>query len=161
MDIFYLYCQLVSEWVPGHVGTCGNAIVDLAAKCALKNTVSKRLAVPYSDHTVLTKSLWQMEWDRYPDNKLHKIQPKMDDSLPSCACSRLEENLFCHLYIGHTFLTCFCLLKGDVFIPCNVLLLNIFLPKVWIDWNTKVVCLMCVLESCCSVSVLWATLFSF
>ena len=69
----------------------GNTIDDQAAKRALENTVRKRLAVPYSDFKVLTnlytKSLWQMEWDRYPDIKLHKLQPKVDDSLPSHAWS--------------------------------------------------------------------------
>ena len=91
MDIFKkqtnLYCQLISDskgivfaWIPGHVCARGNIIVDLATKRSLENTVSKRLSVPYSGFKVLTnvytQSLWQMEWDRYPENMLHKTQPK-------------------------------------------------------------------------------------
>ena len=49
--------------------------VGLEAKIALKNPKSKRLLVPYSDTKMLTsvytKSLYQTEWDIYPD-KLHR-----------------------------------------------------------------------------------------
>ena len=54
-------------------------VVDLAAKHALEKSTNRRIAVPYSDFKVLTnmyvKKLWQTEWERYPGNKLYKIQP--------------------------------------------------------------------------------------
>ena len=65
----------------------GETVVDLAAKHALEKPVNKRLAVPYSDFKVLTnmyaKKLWQTEFERYPENKLYKIQPKVDDPIQS------------------------------------------------------------------------------
>ena len=85
----------------------GNSVVDLAAKRALEKPVSKRLADPYTDFKVLTnmctKKLWQTEWERHPENKLYKIQPRVDDPIPShggCCC---EESVLCCLHIGHTF----------------------------------------------------------
>ena len=93
MDLFNLYFKLICDnkyivfaWVPGHVGIQRNSVVDLAAKRALVKPVNKRLAVPYSDFKVLTnmytEKLWQMEWERYPENMLFKIQPKVDDPIP-------------------------------------------------------------------------------
>ena len=89
---------------------------------------SSRMAVPYSDFKVLTdmytKKLWQMEWERYPENKLNKIQPKVDDPIPSHGRCHLEESVFFWLHIGHTYLTHFYLLKGEeqpVCIPCHQL----------------------------------------
>ena len=79
--------DIVFAWVPGHVGIQGNNVVDLAAKHALEKSINRRMAVPYSDFKVLTnvyvKKLWQTEWERYPENKLYKIQPKVDDPIPS------------------------------------------------------------------------------
>ena len=68
----------------------GISVVDLAAKRALDKPVNKRLAVPYSDFKVLT-SLWQTE--RYPENKLNKIQPKVEDPIPSHGRCRREESV--------------------------------------------------------------------
>ena len=114
VDLFNLYFKLcdnkdiVFAWVPGHVGIRGNNVVDLAAKHALEKSISRRVAVPYSDFKVLTnvyvKKLWQMEWERYPENKLYKIQPKVDDPIPSHGRNRREETILCRLHIGHTFL---------------------------------------------------------
>ena len=80
----------------------------------------------YSDFKVLTnmyvKKLWQTEWERYPGNKLYKIQPKVDDPIPSHGRCRREETVLCRQHIGHTFLTHFYLLKGEeppVCIPCD------------------------------------------
>ena len=56
------------------------------------------MADPYSDFKVLTnvyvKKLWQTEWERYPENKLYKIQPKMDDPIPSHGRCRREEQYY-------------------------------------------------------------------
>ena len=132
VDLFNLYFKLcdnkdiVFAWVPGHVGIRGNNVVDLAAKHALEKSINRRMAVPYSDCKVLTnvyvKKLWQTEWESYPENKLYKIQPKVDDPIPSHGRCRREETVLCRLHIGHTFLTHFYLLKGEeppVCIPCD------------------------------------------
>ena len=132
VDLFNLYFKLcdnkdiVFAWVPGHVGIRGNNVVDLAAKHALEKSINRRMAVPYSDLKVLTnvyvKKLWQTEWESYPENKLYKIQPKVDDPIPSHDRCRREETVLCRLHIGHTFLTHFYLLKGEeppVCIPCD------------------------------------------
>ena len=87
MDLFNLYFKLcdnkdiIFAWIPGHVGIQGNNVVDLAAKHALEKSISRRMAVPYSDFKVLTnvyvKKLWQTEWERYPENKLNiRFNPK-------------------------------------------------------------------------------------
>ena len=113
VDLFNLYIKLICDskdivfaWVPGHVGIRENSVADLAAKHALEKPVNKRMAVPYCDFKVLTnmytKKLWQTEWEKYPENKLFKIQPKMDDPIPShCRC-HCEETVLCRLHIGHT-----------------------------------------------------------
>ena len=132
VDLFNLYFKLcdnkdiVFAWVPGHVGIRGNNVVDLAAKHGLEKSTNRRMAVPYSDFKVLTnvyvKKLWQTEWERYPENKLYKIQPKLDDPIPSHGRCRCEETVLYRLHVGHTFLTHFYLLKGEeppVCIPCD------------------------------------------
>ena len=49
--------------------------------------MNKGMAVPYSDFKLLTnmytKKLWQTEWESYSESKLFKIQPKVDDPIPS------------------------------------------------------------------------------
>ena len=132
VDIFNFYFKLcdnkdiVFAWVPGHVGIRGNNVVDLAAKHALEKSINRRMAVPYSDFKMLTnvyvKELWQTEWERYPENKLYKIQPKVDDPIPSHGRCRCEETVLCRLHIGHTFLTHFYLFKAEeplFCIPCD------------------------------------------
>ena len=124
VDLFNLYSTLICDkkdiifaWVPGHVGIQGNTVVDLATRHALEKPVNKRLAVPYYNFKVLTnmytKKLWQTEWERYPENKLYKIQPKVDDPIPSHSRCRRGETVLCRLHIGHTFYTHFYLLKGE------------------------------------------------
>ena len=61
----------------------------------------------------MNPSLWQTEWERYPEKKLYKIQPKVDDPIPSHGRCRCEETILCQLHIGHTFLTYFYLFKGE------------------------------------------------
>ena len=71
----------------GFQGMLANSVVDLVAKRALKKPFNNRLAVPYSDFKVMTnmytKKLWQTEWERHPESKFCKIQPKVDDPIPS------------------------------------------------------------------------------
>ena len=130
LDLYFrLICDnkdIVFAWVQGRVGIRGNSVVDLAAKHALEKPVNTRLAVPYSDFKVLTnmytKKLWQTEWERHPETKLYKIQPKVDDPIPSHGRCHREESVLCRLHIGHTFLTHFYVLKGEelpICIPCD------------------------------------------
>ena len=69
-----------------------------------------------------------MEWDRYPDHKLHRAQPKVGDSFSSHARSRREQSLLCRLHIGRLLLTHFYLLNGEerphVFLVMDYLLSN-------------------------------------
>ena len=115
VDLFNLYFKLMCDnkgivfaWVPGYVGIRGNNVVDLAAKHAPEKSINRSMAVPYSDFKVLTnmyvKKLWQTECQRYPGNKLYKIQPKVDDSIPSHGRCRREETILCRLHIDHTLL---------------------------------------------------------
>ena len=109
VDLFNFYFRLICDnkdvvfaGVQGHVGIRGNSVADLAAKHALEKPVNNRMAVPYSDFKVLTNvyinKLWKTEWERYPENKLYKIQPKVDDPIPShCRCPR-EESVLCRLH---------------------------------------------------------------
>ena len=81
-----------------------------------------------------TKKLWQTEWERYPENKLYKIQPKMDDPIQSHGRCRREEGVLCRLHIGHSFYTHFDLLKGEeqpVYLVICYVLLSTSSQNVW------------------------------
>ena len=124
VDLLNLYVKLVCDnkdivfaWVPEHIGIRGNRIVDLAAKRALEKPINKTLADPYSDfNKVLTnmynKKLWQTEWERYPGNKLYKIQSNVDDPILSHGLFCREESVLCRLHIGHTFQTHFLFIES-------------------------------------------------
>ena len=98
-------CQRKIQW--GSWVELLENVVDLAAKHALEKSINRRMAVPYSDVKVLTnvyvKKLWQTEWERYPGNKLYKIQPKVDDPIPSHGRCRREETIVyrLHSYWSH------------------------------------------------------------
>ena len=47
-----------------------------------------------------TKKLWQTKWERYPENKLFKIQPKVDDPILSHGRCCLEESVLCGWLVG-------------------------------------------------------------
>ena len=161
--------DIVFEWVPGHVGIWENNVVDLAAKHALEKSINRRIAVAYSDITALTnmyvKKLWQTEWERYPGNKLYKIQPKVDDPISSHGRCRREETILCQLHIGHTCLTHFYLLKGEeppVCIPCDQLCSIEHLLTGCVDLiELRRQVFKAESLSALSVSVLRTTLFSF
>ena len=72
------------------------------------------MAVPYSGFKVLanmyTKNLWQTEWERYPEIKLYKIQPKVDDPIPSHGRCHREETIMQIAYWSH-FLNKFLLIE--------------------------------------------------
>ena len=64
--------EIVFTWVPGHA--------DSAAKDALVGDISVEL-VPFSDIKASTNKyildLWQLEWNEFLENKLHKIFPDL------------------------------------------------------------------------------------
>ena len=64
VDLFNLYFKLICDdkdivfaWVPGHVDTRGNNVVDLAAKPALEKSINRRMPVPYSDQYVCEEAM--------------------------------------------------------------------------------------------------------
>ena len=69
-------------WVASHLGITGDLAADSTAKDALKGNILDEL-IPFSDlkfsvNKYLSK-LWQLDWDKFLENKLHKIFPHLKD----------------------------------------------------------------------------------
>ena len=47
--------------------------------------------------------LWQSEQDKYPHKKLHKIFPKLNDSISCPGYNRREETAISELHMDHTY----------------------------------------------------------
>ena len=103
-----MFKDIVFVWDPWHVGIQGNTAVDLVAKHTQEKPINKTQAFLYSDCKVLANmyinQLWKMEWERHAENKLYKVQPKVDDPIPSHGRCRPEESGLCRLHVGHTVL---------------------------------------------------------
>ena len=57
--------------------------------------------------------LWQREWDEFPENKLHKILPKLTDRLPSHCLTSREETALYRLHTGHSYVTILFIVEGE------------------------------------------------
>ena len=87
-----------------------------AAKDALVGDISVEL-IPFSDLKPRTNKyileLWQTEWDEFPEYKLHKIFPALNECIVCRRTNRKEETVTARLHIGHSFITHSFLLKGE------------------------------------------------
>ena len=61
--------------------------------------------------------LWQLDWDKFPENKLHKIFPHLTDLLFPWT-KKKEESAIRRLHIGHSCIAQSCLLKGEEPLVC-------------------------------------------
>ena len=115
LDFFKLHSMLCSDgyditfvWIPSHIGIRGNEIVDSIARRAVTEALSET-HIPFSDLKPLINAYiqkeWQHDWDSQPDNKLHKIRPKLNEHLPGTSGSRREEVVLTRLHVGHCRLT--------------------------------------------------------
>ena len=100
--------EIVFVWVLGHVGISRNSAADSAARDALDDDVSAEY-IPFSDFKPRLKSyiteVWQNEGDNYPQNKLHKISPKMNEFLAPSHTNRRKETDLSRLHIDHLYRT--------------------------------------------------------
>ena len=68
--------HVIFTWIPSRIGIHGNTVVDLEAKKALDDPVSK-CSIPYYDFKpCIMKYIlkrWQDSWDQQIHNKLHEI----------------------------------------------------------------------------------------
>lgn len=117
--------RIALVWIPSHVGIAGNSAADAAAKAALTLPESDS-PIPYSDLYPGVNSYinrcWQQSWDTEVNNKLHSIEPHLNQSKPY-HLPRRDELLIHRLRIGHTHLTHAFLLKREnppECIPCQL-----------------------------------------
>ena len=98
------------------MGIRGNSPADYATKDALAGDISVEL-IPFSDlkspANKYILALWQLEWDEFPGNKLHKIFPFLKECVVCPRTNRKEETVIAQMHIGHFFITHSFLLKGE------------------------------------------------
>lgn len=103
-------------WVPSHVGIIGNEGADKLA-ASIKDNIKISLKLPYEDFKPAFRrainKVWQSEWDREIDNKLHVIKPCLEVWESSHHKNRFHEVLMSRLRIGHSRLTHLHLLCGE------------------------------------------------
>lgn len=93
--------KIVFVWVPRHVDIRENSAADSAVMDALNDDTSDELT-PFSDlKPPLNKyllGLWQLELDECPENKLHRIVPKLNDRVSCPRTNRREETVISRLH---------------------------------------------------------------
>lgn len=114
--------RIVVCWVPGHSSIRGNEIADrYAAAAALRTRVDEPL-VPYLDMKPAIRrrlrEMWQLEWDKESNNKLHTVKPYIGKYLTEKQ-DRFTEVSICRLRIGHTHATHAYLLNGALPPACD------------------------------------------
>ena len=96
-------------WIPSHRDIRGNENADRAAKDALSKAQPENLDIPCTDVFMkiqpFISSLWQEQWDKEVDNKLHAIMPQIDEKYYSGCTNRKDEVIINRLRIDHTRLT--------------------------------------------------------
>ena len=115
-DIFNAGKTIVFCWIPSHIGIQGNEEADRYAKAALDAEMS-HFKVPFSDfkQSITQHSLdkWQETWDSETTNKLHEIEPIIQNIRPLRGRNRREDIVLCRIRIGHTHLTHSYLLRKE------------------------------------------------
>ena len=100
--------DIVFVWVPSHVGIRGNSLADQAANKARTGPMYGRMICSQDLRPAVKKychNIWQAIWSEQKQNKLFKIQPKLNETLPICRNSRQEEVVLARLHIGHCYIT--------------------------------------------------------
>ena len=104
--------------MPSHIGIQGNEMTDSAAKTAQNNPLDTHFKIPFTDLkrtiNIYTKQKWQIYWDNFQNDKLHKIMPQIGKSQKNqTKISRKEEIILSRLRIGHSHITHSYLLKKE------------------------------------------------
>ena len=94
--------EIVFIWVPSHVGIRGHSAADSVAKDALTGDILGEL-IPLSRINKYMLEVWQLEWDEFPENKLHKIFPNLNNCPVCFWTNRKEEAVMSRLRIGLSF----------------------------------------------------------
>ena len=117
--------EIISCWLPSHIGISGNESADRKAKESLSQIPSDfkipfNNFKPFINRYVLSK--WQTSWNGAVFNKLHAIEPNIIKKSYIPRLSRKEDVVMTRLRMGHTRLTHSYLLQREeqpVCIGCN------------------------------------------